>query len=510
MPFALAVALTTLLAAPEDIAPPPRGQWVVDQTGRCSSGTVQELNRIAADIDATRAGQLGVAVIESTDGVKPRDFGTRLFNAWGVGHHSTNDGVLILVAVGDRKAEIILGDGTSITSAQTDVVMRDDLVANMKRANLDEALLSSARALSTLIANATNRAHSGDNTGLGPNRFTTPENEQPQVDEALDAFVRGEQRFPERSPRSWVVDLNDQLSASERARLDVAASDIYAQNQGRIFFLSYRSTAGRPTIDELVARFVTQVEPLSGLALAVIARDESTNEARVWLPESRAHGDWERQQVRHAEDALSHGLRTDALLDARAFAQQALTRGIPPRPMSDVLSKGVDEHSTALSLSGVGALGFGGLMFRRWRRNRPRECTTCHVPMQRLDEQADDAHLTDAQRTEEQIKSVDYDVWHCGRCNGVLVLDYAAIFSRYSKCPNCSARTKSSTSTTEVYATEYSGGRVRIDEKCANCNFTNTYTRSTPRITRSSSSSSSGGSSFGGGSSSGGGSSGSW
>ena len=73
MHFALAVAVTTLLAAPEDISPPPRGEWVVDQTRKCGGSTVRELNRIAADIDASRAGQLGVAVIDSTDGMKPRD-----------------------------------------------------------------------------------------------------------------------------------------------------------------------------------------------------------------------------------------------------------------------------------------------------------------------------------------------------------------------------------------------------------------------------------------------------
>lgn len=508
MHVALAFALTAVLAAPEDISPPPRGQWVVDQTGRLSSNTVQQLNDIATNIEASRAAQLGIAVIESTDGMKPRDFGTRLFNSWGVGHHTTNDGVLILVAVGDRKAEIILGDGATINSSQTDVVMRDDIVANMKRANLDEAVLSASRAIASLVGASTRSPHSADNSGLGPNSYTTPENDQPQLDEALDAYVRGERRFPELSPRSWVVDVSGSVNASTRAQLDVAASDIYAADSGRIFFLLMKSTAGRPTIDEVVAKFVTQAEPLSGLAMAVIARDETTGEARIWLPLSRVHTEWERSQVRKAETMLARG----DFMAARDFAQLALTRGIPPRPMSDVLSRGVDEHSTALSLSGVGALGFGGLMFRRWRRNRPRVCTACNVPMQRLDEDADDAHLTPAQRTEEKVKSVDYDVWQCGRCDGVLVLDYSALFSSYSKCPGCAARTKTSTSTTEVYATEYSGGLVRIDERCANCSYQNSYTRTTPRIVRSesSSSSSSSSSSFGGGSSSGGGSSGSW
>lgn len=38
-------------------------------------------------------------------------FSTALFNRWGVGNRATNDGILFLVALGDRKARIELGDG---------------------------------------------------------------------------------------------------------------------------------------------------------------------------------------------------------------------------------------------------------------------------------------------------------------------------------------------------------------------------------------------------------------
>ena len=38
-------------------------------------------------------------------------FSTALFNRWGIGNRDTNDGILLLVALGDRKARIELGDG---------------------------------------------------------------------------------------------------------------------------------------------------------------------------------------------------------------------------------------------------------------------------------------------------------------------------------------------------------------------------------------------------------------
>ncbi len=502
--------LVALSATPEEIPPPPRGQWVVDRTGGLSGATVDSLNRVCAALDASGAAQLGVAVIDSTGGAPPRGFATRLFNHWGVGRRDTNDGVLIFVAVKDRKAEIILGDGSKLSTSQTDAVMSNHIVANMKRGDLNQAVLSAANALAALHGPKAWKPHTSDNTGLGPDSYATPGHDQPLLDEELDAYVRGERRFPEFSPRSFVVDISGSLTPSQRAEFDVLAADVYATNQARLFLLVYDTKLQRPGGHELVQKFLRQVQPLSKLRAGVIAYNVGRGDALLEVPWS---GDYEYNQVRLAEAALrgwSPRRGMTPLIEAQRFAQAALTTGIPPKPMGEVLAEGVEEHQVALSGGGLGVLGMLGLMLRRWNRNRVRDCRDCRVPMQRLDEAADDAHLTPGQRTEERIGSIDYDVWQCGRCNNVLVLDYGKFFSGYSKCGGCSSKALKSTSTTLSAATEYSEGLVQIDEHCAHCNHQSSYTRSTPRITRSDDSSSSSSSSFGGGSSSGGGSSGSW
>ncbi|MGV3623620.1 MAG: TPM domain-containing protein [Archangium sp.] len=516
---ALFVASSSFAAA-WDIAPPPRGEWVRDETAKLSTSTVQTVNGIAAALDSSGAGQLGVLVIASTKGHNPRDFATGVFNNWGVGHASSNDGILLMIAVDDRKAEIILGDGSRVKSFQTDVVMRDDVVAHMKQKDLSGAVLSAAQSLDTLMRRATGTSsapHPGDNTGLGPNSFTTPGYDTPQVDDVLDAYARGDTHFPERSPRSWVVDLSEVLTASQRAQLDVAASDIYATSRGRTFFLVFRGTQPEPDIDELTRRFVAQVARLSSQSFAVVAYDARGHLGRIWLPENLLPGEWERSQQVAAQYELQRAAEVDlvtGLIGAQRFAEKAITSGIPPRPMGEVLSEGVDRHSGKLALAGGGVF-FALLAFlRRWNRNRIRDCKSCNVAMQRLSEEREDTYLDDRQQAEERLESVDYDVWHCGRCQSVQVLDYSKWFSGYARCKACHAKTMRSTSTTISHATEYSTGLVQIDEACQHCNYRNSYTRTTARISRSSSSSSysssSSSSSFGGGSSSGGGSSGSW
>jgi uncharacterized protein len=163
-----------------------------------------------------------------------------------------------------------------------------------------------------------------------------------------------------------------------------------------------------------------------------------------------------------------------------------------------------------LPLLGSIPVGIGGLVgFRRWRRYRRRYCPQCQTRMVLLSDSEDDEFLEKGQIKEEQLFSVEYDVWKCPACAQRMTLRYARWATKYDKCPQCSNRTKSSTESVIVSATTSSSGKAKVFEKCEFCNYTNEYTKTLPRLQSSSSSSGSsgGGSSFGGGRSGGGGAS---
>ncbi len=159
--------------------------------------------------------------------------------------------------------------------------------------------------------------------------------------------------------------------------------------------------------------------------------------------------------------------------------------------------------------------GLAGIPF--WRRRRPRRCPRCGRPMRRLDEARDDAALDPAQRIEERIRSVDYDVWTC-ECGETLILPFKAVFSSYHECPGCHHRTARITRRVVKQPTYAAKGLAQDTTSCKACPATSTREVVLPRRTPpsptstsssgggSSSGSSGGGSSFGGsGSSSGGG-----
>lgn len=153
----------------------------------------------------------------------------------------------------------------------------------------------------------------------------------------------------------------------------------------------------------------------------------------------------------------------------------------------------------------------GVLGVRRHRRTRPRRCPTCGAAMQRVDEAADDAYLEHGQQVEEQVKSVDYDIWLCPACGTQRPERYAKWLTSYKECPSCKARTARTKRRVIDAATTTSAGMAEDTTTCEACDYRTVEEVVLPKVTASASGGggsggSSGGSSFGGsGATSGGG-----
>lgn len=155
-------------------------------------------------------------------------------------------------------------------------------------------------------------------------------------------------------------------------------------------------------------------------------------------------------------------------------------------------------------------------MLLRHLRHKPRFGPRTGKLLHLLSEYDEDAHLEQGQIVEEEVRSVDYDVWVSDDCDEVLVLPYAKLMSGYSACEKCGYKTYHlEESRTLKYATRSSSGLELHIHHCKNCNFRKEEQKIIPRIQNTSSGGSSGGGgggggSWGGGSSGGGGAGASW
>ena len=152
-----------------------------------------------------------------------------------------------------------------------------------------------------------------------------------------------------------------------------------------------------------------------------------------------------------------------------------------------------------------------------WRAKRAPRCPNGHGPMQRLPQEAEATKLSREEQLEEELKSVNYDVWVCGQCPETMVVPHKAWFSSYRRCERCGRQTSLATSKTLIPATQLNEGLVEVTSDCRNCGAHDVARHMTPRLptptpsdssgfsSSGSSGGSSGGSSFGGGSAGGGG-----
>ncbi|MFT5584999.1 MAG: hypothetical protein ACI9VR_002587 [Cognaticolwellia sp.] len=196
-------------------------------------------------------------------------------------------------------------------------------------------------------------------------------------------------------------------------------------------------------------------------------------------------------------------------IDIRLRDQADLVLEGAAAPAYDLHGEGAtSEQSSVLPIAGgtggavllVGA----GLFVRRRRR-------TCFehdkpVLMEKLSEVDDDEHLTEGEIFEEEIGSVQYDIYVCPDCDAVKRFSRSLLFSGFSRCSQCGHRTNSSSSVTLESATYHSSGLREVTETCLHCDFEYSYTQVIPQKVRASSTGGGGGG--GGGGRSGGGRSG--
>ncbi|MEI6636862.1 MAG: TPM domain-containing protein [Planctomycetota bacterium] len=375
--LAWSLATVALADGPATIDGPRPPGHVVDAVGLLGADDVAAIERLAAGIEAAAGGDLVVVVIRTTGERPHRAFATELFNRWQLGSAERNDGLLIFVALDDRKAEIVLGDG------------------------LDDPL---------------------------------------------------------------------QMKASQQIMDNVLIPEF---------------KAGRPAAG------------LRKAALACGTQILSAAEAQV------------------EDGPPKPGPEAEPFSPTPADAAPLPAFRSPPRqPQSGGL--------IPLALMGgctVGGTGLSWYLVRRHLRNRPRQCPECRIDMIRLGEQADNSHLAAGQQKEEQLHSVDYDVWTCPTCPHVTKLRYDAFFTSLSKCSGCGFKTESNTVNRVRAPTKWRSGLETITEHCKHCGRAETTSRDIPQLSDDSdssffSSSSSGSdssfSSSSGGSSSGSGASGSW
>jgi uncharacterized protein len=109
--FIVAIFSLTSVKAQNVIPKPNPPVLVTDLAGVLSPEEKQALENKLVAIDDSSSNQIAVVILPTLDGNPIEEYATKLFREWGIGNKKTNNGILLLIAIQDRKMRIEVGYG---------------------------------------------------------------------------------------------------------------------------------------------------------------------------------------------------------------------------------------------------------------------------------------------------------------------------------------------------------------------------------------------------------------
>ena len=121
-----APASTSTAAAGDFQTVPKLQKRVTDLTGSLAPADEAKIESRLKDFEAKKGAQIAVLLVDTTQPEPVFDYATRVFTEWKLGRKGIDDGVLFVVAKGDRKMQILTGPG--ISGVMTDAVSKRIIV----------------------------------------------------------------------------------------------------------------------------------------------------------------------------------------------------------------------------------------------------------------------------------------------------------------------------------------------------------------------------------------------
>ena len=149
------VVLCTLAAglyAADFAALKPQG-YVSDFAGVVDQGSREQIDAYCARVEQTTGAEIALVTLSSTEGEPVEDVANLLYRKWGVGQKKTNEGVLVLLVVNDRRSRIEVGYGLEpvITDGYVGGLLRS-LIPSLRSGDYAQALADAAHQLGEKIA----------------------------------------------------------------------------------------------------------------------------------------------------------------------------------------------------------------------------------------------------------------------------------------------------------------------------------------------------------------------
>ena len=443
--------------------------YVSDPNHFLQSATVDQINSMLGALEQKTTDQVAVVILNSIDFEVPKDFAYKLFNHWGIGIKGKDNGLLILMIMDQRRVEFETGYGmeSMLPDAICKRIQMNYMVPQFKAGNYDQGILEGVKATVDILSNPENSKIAAE---LKANIASEAQQERLALIVTIGSFYL---LF------ILIFFINKKRKKSFRKIGATTSADISQAKWLVIYLLlpvlfslyMYSFYTG----DHFILSFF-----LGCYFIAMLFLAEKRIRINQSLAQKEVEGDYYENYKRYKASHSSWWIA--ALFFPLVFVFYMIFYEFKKRAM----------------------------------RNHPRNCKHCSHELHKLSETEDDEYLSKTQLLEENLKSIDYDVWLCKNCEAKEVYNFVNYSSKYTNCSKCGVKAfylySDKTIVSATYSSSGTGCKTYL---CKNCHYQkeSSYTIAMKEASSSSSSSGSGGSSGGswsGGSSGGGGSGSSW
>jgi uncharacterized protein len=454
--------------------------YVSDPNSRLASATVLALNTQLDSLDRSGRAHIDVVLVNSIGEAVPKTAATALFNKWKIGRKDTDNGLLMLLVLDQRRIEFETGYG--LEGDLPDIIcyriQQRYMVPALRAGHYDQAVQRGVAAIIRHLRPAAALPKPVLRTAADSTRYYVDslkraimaQNGMLADEDPLNTALPGEALTPDYYvPPTPGPPIGTLVGA-------VLALVLY-------LVLWYRTTQG------LRGRGWLVLVPVALVAALAIPALQDTLTSGLFL-------------------GLIYGLPLLYLHGYFGWQYWRGRRAVPPA------QRPAEHQRLAQAHRGLGFTAYlfpvGLLFYWRWYRQwisqlrqAPLACPTCGEAMHQLDQQAAQRHLEPGQQTEQAVRSVSYDVWACPSAH-YLPLGYPNLDSETTTCPACHYRTlgRGRLRPVQVATTTAAGWGWRV-QKCHFCQHEEKTRETIPQRSAPASSSSSGSASSSWGSSSG-------
>jgi len=150
----ISIILCSLASFGQKEVPELWGQRVHDEAHVLKAETVDLLEKNLEHNEDSTSNQIAILIVQSLDEDVLEDYSMRVVEKWKLGSKKNDNGVLLLIVVGDHKMRIEVGEGLegALTDAMSNRIIRNEMAPAFRRGDYDGGVLAAITSIKAAIS----------------------------------------------------------------------------------------------------------------------------------------------------------------------------------------------------------------------------------------------------------------------------------------------------------------------------------------------------------------------